>query len=243
MTEIEEIKEGLESIKSFSEILIAKPKVHCIVNDVAIAITANALLAAGAQPSMTIDPFEVRAFTESADTLSINLGTLTNERRNVIRTSAKCANTINIPWVLDTTMIDRSSLRLDFCEELLEHVPTVIRGNEVEIEALTQRVGRSRTDFCKAFNTILVTTGETDWVDSQKKSCELKKLGHAWMSQVTGMGCMLSALIAAMLTAHDDSFSAALNTLVIYSIIGERAAQESKGPGSFLVNFIDRLSA
>ncbi len=242
MNEIEEIKEGLESIKSFSEILISKPKVHCIVNDVAMTLTANALLAVGAQPSMTIDPFEVRAFTESADALNINLGMLTNDRRSAIRTSAKCAHKKNIPWVLDTTMIDRSSLRLDFCDDLIEHVPTVVRGNEVEIDALTQRAGKSRSDFCKSYNTILVTTGETDWVDSPKKSCELKKLGHAWMNQVTGMGCTLSALIAAMLTAHDDAFNAALNTLVIYSIIGERAAQESKGPGSFMNNFIDRLS-
>ena len=84
MTEIQKIKEGLESIKSFVEVLKDKPKVHCIVNDVAATLAANVLLAVGAQPSMTNDPFEVTAFTESADALSINLGMLTNDKRLAI---------------------------------------------------------------------------------------------------------------------------------------------------------------
>ncbi len=242
MTEIQEIREDLESIKSFVEVLQNKPKVHCIVNDVAMAMTANVLLAVGAQPSMTHDPFEVTAFTESADALSINLGMLSNDKRRAIRIAAKCANKKSIPWVLDATLIERSSLRLEYCEELLEFQPTVIRGNHAEILALCQQLDKTKTELCHAHNTILVTTGEVDWVDSARKSCELKKLGHKWMSQVSGMGCTLSALIAASLTAYDDPFSAALKTLFLYGITGERAANDSSGPGSFFNNFLDRLS-
>lgn len=243
MTEIQEIREDLESIKSFVEVLQNKPRVHCIVNDVAMAMTANVLLAVGAQPSMTHDPFEINAFTESANALSINLGMLNNDKRRAIRIAAKCANKKNIPWVLDATLIERSHLRLEFCEELLEFHPTVIRGNHAEILSLCQQLDKTKTELCQAHNAILVTTGEVDWVDSMRKSCELKKLGHKWMSQVSGLGCTLSALIAASLTAYDDPFSATLKTVFLYGITGERAAKESQGPGSFFNNFLDRLSS
>ncbi len=242
MTEIENIKEDLESIKSFAEVLHANPKIHCIVNDVAIALTANVLLAVGAQPSMTNDPFEITAFTESADALSINIGMLSEERRHAIRTAAKCANRKNIPWVLDATMIDRSPLRQKFCEELLEFRPAVIRGNHLEIETLCNHLNKAKTALCQAYDAILVTTGEIDWVDSKSRSCEFKSLGHPWMSRVSGIGCTLSALIAAMLTTEDDSFGAAMKTLFLYGVIGSRAAKQAQGPGSFLTSFIDGLS-
>ncbi len=242
MTVIEEIRGDLESIKSFVEVLQNQPKVHCIVNDVAMAMTANALLAVGAQPSMTNDLFEINAFTESADALSINLGMLTNDKRRAIRAATQCASNNKIPWVLDVTLVERSNVRLAFCEELLEQKPTVIRGNCAEVTALCQRQNKSKSELCQANDTVLVTTGEVDWVDSMSKSCEFKKLGHEWMSQVAGIGCTLSALIAAMLTAYDDPFSASLKTLFLYGINGERAAKESQGPGTFINHFIDCLS-
>lgn len=242
MTEIEEIREELESIQSFVEVFHAQPRVHCIINEVAATIAANTLLAVGAQPSMTNDPFEVTEFTESANALSINLGMLNNERRRSIRIAAKCANTKSIPWVLDATLIERSNLRLDFCEELMEHHPAVIRGNHAEINALCQHLGKDKTELCSSYNTVLITTGEIDWVDSARRSCQLKKLGHPWMSQVSGMGCTLSVLVAAMLTVYKDPFSAALKTLYLYGIFGERASKMAKGPGTFLATFLDCLS-
>jgi len=242
MSEVEEIREDLESIKSFADVLHYQPKVHCIVNDVALALTANALLAVGAQPSMTNDPFEINAFTESADALSINLGMLNNDKRNAIRIATKCATKHKIPWVLDITLIERSILRLDLCEELLVHQPAVIRGNHEEVLTLCNRLDKTKTELCKTHNTILVTTGEVDWVDSMRKSCELKKLGHQWMSQVSGLGCALSALIAAMLSTSDDAFSAALKTLFLFGVNGERAAKDAQGPGSFASIFLDHLS-
>lgn len=242
MTEIQKIKEGLESIKSFVEVLKDKPKVHCIVNDVAATLAANVLLAVGAQPSMTNDPFEVTAFTESADALSINLGMLTNDKRLAIGAASKCAKKKNIPWVMDVTMIERSSLRLEYCQELLQNRPTVIRGNEIEVNALCRHLNLTKTELCKKHSTILVATGEIDTVDSSKKSCELKQLGHPWMSKVSGMGCTLSALIAAMLTVYDDPFDASVNTMFLYGVIGKRAANASQGPGTFVNTFIDHLA-
>src|SRR5215467_6120498 len=61
------------------------PRVHCITNAVAQNFTANVLLAAGAVPSMTVDPGEIAAFIGGADALLVNLGTLDGERREAVR--------------------------------------------------------------------------------------------------------------------------------------------------------------
>ena len=72
--------------------------------------------------------------------------------------------------------------------------------------------------------------------------------GHAYMAQITGMGCAVSALCAAFLAVADDgtegAFDAAVSALHLASAAGGHAgSQEStKGPASFQVNFIDALS-
>src|SRR5258707_1928367 len=57
------------------------PRVHCITNAVAQNFTANALLAVGAVPSMTVPPDEIAEFVARADALLGNLGTLDQEPR------------------------------------------------------------------------------------------------------------------------------------------------------------------
>ena len=57
------------------------PRVHCITNTVAQNFTANALLAAGCIPSMTLSAEEIGIFVAGADALLVNLGTLDSERR------------------------------------------------------------------------------------------------------------------------------------------------------------------
>src|SRR5258708_35489317 len=84
------------------------PRVHCITNAVAQAFTANVLLAAGAVPSMTIAPKEVRAFVQRADALLINLGTFDAERQKAALASVAVAGKARTPWVLDPVVIDRS---------------------------------------------------------------------------------------------------------------------------------------
>jgi hydroxyethylthiazole kinase len=78
-----------------------RPRVHCITNAVAQNFTANMLLAAGAVPSMTIAPKEIRAFTARADALLVNLGTFDAERQKASLAAVAVANKGGIPWVLD----------------------------------------------------------------------------------------------------------------------------------------------
>src|SRR5690349_24608581 len=63
---------------------VRRPRVHCITNTVAQNFTANALLAAGCVPSMTVSVEEVGAFVSGAQGLLVNLGTFDNERRQAM---------------------------------------------------------------------------------------------------------------------------------------------------------------
>src|SRR6516164_5331295 len=68
------------------------PRVHCIT---------NALLAAGALPSMTVDPAEVAEFVARADALLVNLGTLNRDRREAAEIAIEQVTDERRPWVLD----------------------------------------------------------------------------------------------------------------------------------------------
>src|SRR3979490_1534953 len=50
----------------FARLRARNPRVHCITNAVAQNFTANVLLAAGAVPSMTVDPVEIAEFVARA---------------------------------------------------------------------------------------------------------------------------------------------------------------------------------
>jgi len=94
-----------------------RPRVHCITNSVAQNFTANMLLAAGAVPSMTTDPAEIREFVTSADALLVNLGTLDAVRQAAIKAALEEAQG-HMPWVLDPVFVDRALSRATFALEL-----------------------------------------------------------------------------------------------------------------------------
>ena len=216
------------------------PRIHCITNDAASTLTANVLLAIGAQPSMTTDSSEIINFIEQSDAISINLGMLNDEKRNAIRNSARAAKRINKPWVLDPVMVDFSAPRLNFCQYLLRYNPSVIRGNEAEIKTLETATGLTCEQLNKKFSTIIAITGKLDRVVTDQTSWEASS-GHHWMSRVTGMGCALSALIATFISQETDYFQATTNAIALYGMAGEQAAEKAAGPGSFMARFTDAL--
>ena len=52
------------------------PLVHCITNYVAMNISANVVLAAGASPAMIHTPEETADFAKIVGALTVNIGTL-----------------------------------------------------------------------------------------------------------------------------------------------------------------------
>ncbi len=112
------------------------PLVHCITNDVVQEITANVLLAAGASPAMVISDELVPGFIKVASVVSINLGTLTPYRMQVIQKSAQLCHQDGVKWVLDPVAAGNLPWMDEKIPDLLKSQPTVIRGNASEIMSL-----------------------------------------------------------------------------------------------------------
>lgn len=211
---------------------VSSPRVHCLTNSVAQVLTANVLLALGAEPSMTIAPQEMGAFVESADATLINLGTLDSDRRASAKIAAETATGLGKPFVLDPVFAHRSATRKTLAEEILKLGPTAIRGNGEELRELSVR-----RDL-----TIEVETGSDDLVRAPGKKISVHN-GHPYMAQTTAMGCALGAVMAASLAVEEQPVVAIVGALLIFGTTGELAAKETRGPGSFVPAFIDTLAS
>lgn len=239
------------------------PLVHNITNDVANNTVANVLLAAGASPAMVHDINEAPEFVKLAQALSINIGTLTQTTLQSMLATAEVAHSQNIPWILDPVAVGATSFRQLACAELLKFKPDVIRGNASEILALAGMNSRTKgtdsgdsVDKAKEaaqqltqYSKVVVVTGAIDWATDGTHSYSVNH-GHPMMTQVTAIGCALTALIggfigANALQATESNSRSLLNAvttaLSYYGQAGELAANEAKGPGSFYVNFLDAL--
>ncbi len=221
-----------------------RPRVQCITNTVVQGFTANVLLAAGAIPSMTTSCDEIGYFVSGASALLVNLGTFDTERREAIGIAVEAAREGDIPWLLDPVFIDRSPPRAEYARELALKEPRVVRANAAEFEALAKRktTPESLDRFALDHITVAACTGAVDLVTSGTTRVSISN-GHAYMSQVTGIGCAETALMAALVSVDDDEFLAASAALLIAGVAGEIAAERANGPGSFAVELIDTLAS
>jgi hydroxyethylthiazole kinase len=65
--------------------------------------------------------------------------------------------------------------------------------------------------------------------------------GHVLLTKVTGTGCALGAVMAAFLGVSQSPFEAAVSASAVFAAAGERAVEESRGPGSIAVALLDNL--
>lgn len=219
-----------------------RPRVHCITNNVAQNFTANALLAAGAVPSMTLAAEEIGAFVASADGLLVNLGTFDAERREAAASAIEVAAEEGVPWVLDPVFIDRSPPRAAYARTLVALKPRTIRLNRAEFVALAGAEPDADELIRYALDTLAIValTGEVDLVADGARHVALEN-GHPLMTRVTAMGCAASALIAACLAVEPDTLTATAAALTAFGIAGEVAGAHANGPGSFAVAILDAL--
>ncbi|MTI45309.1 hydroxyethylthiazole kinase [Roseibium hamelinense] len=214
------------------------PRVHVITNTVAQSFTANAVLAVGAVPSMTIAPEEAAQFSASANALLVNLGTLDEGRKAAIPLAWRAAQDAGNPIVLDPVFINRSPVRLKFAEELVEHRPTIVRVNPAELDALFgPKDGLLKL---KEKGIAVALTGATDYIACPNQHFRLSN-GHPVMSKVTATGCAGGAVLAAFLAVDEDHCRAAAAGLSVFNIAGEIAGEATTGPGSFVPAFLDTL--
>ena len=221
-----------------------RPRVHCITNSVAQAFTANALLAVGAVPSMTVAIDEIGEFVASADALLVNLGTMDPERQEAVGIAIEEARESGRPWVLDPVFVERSAPRAAFARGLIANAPSAVRMNAAEFTALAGAVPTE--DTCRAFaekwSTVVALTGSDDVVADAARRVVLCN-GDPLMAKITAMGCAGSAILAACLAVEPDAWLASVAGLLVVGIAGEMAAARAAGPGSMSIGVIDALHA
>lgn len=206
---------------------------------------------------MAEHPEEVAEITQSARTLMLNLGNITDIRMESIGISAKTAATADIPVLLDVVGIACSRLRRNYANELLSKVtPTVIKGNYSEVYALHQdsycssgvdtdasldipTIDHCAVSLARERNTIILASGKVDILTDGHRLVHIHN-GTPQLSAITGTGCMLGALCATYLST-DRSLDAVISACAVLGISGEKA-QTPKGNGTFFINLMDALS-
>lgn len=231
------------------------PLVHCMTNDVVQTFTANALLALGCSPAMVIEPEEAEQFAAIANSLLINVGTLTANRQQAMKRAIHSANTAQKPWVLDPVAVGALTFRTRFCHELLGLKPAAIRGNASEIMVLagTSLGGRgvdslNSTDdalpaaqsLAKQANTIVAISGEIDYITDGVRTIAVEG-GDILMARVVGTGCALSAIVAASCALSGDRLQHVATACALMKQAGKTATQRCRGTGSFIPEFLDAL--
>ena len=249
--QLEQISEIRKSLRDNS------PLIHCITNPISINQCANVILSTGARPMMAEHPEEAAAMTASAGAVMLNMGNLTDVRKQSMLISARTAIEKNVPFMLDICGAACLPTRRQYALKLVgSFTPMVVKGNYSEITALArQDYSSSGVDADKSLTleqtvktakqlslhlgTVILASGETDVITDGKK-INLVKNGCKQLASVTGTGCMQGALCAAYLSAANP-LDAATAASAVFGICGQ-LAQTDKGSGSFMVNLLDALS-
>lgn len=233
------------------------PLVHCMTNVVVAGFTANVLLALGASPAMVENREESGDFARAADGLLVNLGTLTAERADAMRSAVRSARGAGTPWVLDPVAVGGLRYRTELAQELATRSPTVVRGNASEVISLAGGRGSGRgvdstagTDAAAPAAASLLdqgagcvaVSGAVDYLTDGDQAVRIGN-GDPVMTRVTGVGCALGAVIAACAAIEPSPLTASVAGTAIMTVAAEHAAEVSAGPGSFAVRLIDEIAA
>ncbi len=242
-----ELGEMLENVRR------KKPVIHCITNYVTANDCANVLLACGASPVMADDEAEAAEFTARCGGLVINLGTLSTRRIPAMMAAGRKANEMKIPAILDPVGAGASKLRTETAEELLKNIRfSVIRGNISEIRALalgtdgTRGVEADEADlvteeslgqtvrlaqnFAARTGSVISVSGAID-IAADPDAATCIRNGRPEMKEITGTGCMLSALTAAFEAANPGKeLAAAAAAACALGLCGEIACGRMSGP-------------
>ncbi|KVD74266.1 hydroxyethylthiazole kinase [Burkholderia sp. ABCPW 14] len=234
----------------------AAPFVYGLTNYVAANLSANVLLAVGAAPAIGAAADWPARFGASAGALWINTAALMSSGADSLRAAARAAAEAGTRWVLDPVAVGAGAPEYDaIVRDLLAFKPTVIRGNASELIALAGGAAAGKGvdttassenalafigDLARRSGAIVAVSGPTDYVTDGVDTLAIAG-GDARLTRVTGAGCALGALIAALVAQRGAPLLATGAAHAIYAIAAERAA-DARGTASFAVRFVDELS-
>src|SRR5690625_4793730 len=179
------------------------------MNEVASNFSTNGLIALGASVSVSNTPKEAEEIASNADAVVLNLGTLSEDRKEALLLAGKTANQVGIPVILDPIAVGATTFRTEVIYEILSTIKlAAICGNAGEIAVLGDALDKTKSPdsslekndpsvaeaVAKKYETIVIATGETDVItDGQQTS--LCKNGHAMLQNITASGCLLTTVI------------------------------------------------
>jgi hydroxyethylthiazole kinase len=221
-----------QAARVMNRVRAQSPAVLALTSPVAQSLTANLLLAAGAQPSLSQAPGEAEAFAERTDALLVNLGMLDDTRRQAAEAALPIVARRGVPWLLDPVKADRSAGRAAFARKLLTHRPAAIHANAEEAPTV---LGWPGTEAC-----VLALTGPVDDIRGAGRRAAIAN-GHPLMAAVTAVGCAGMAVAAAFLAVEDDAWLAVVSAVLALGVAGELAGEAARGPGSFQPALLDAI--
>jgi hydroxyethylthiazole kinase len=246
-----EVRDCLSAVKH------AKPFVYGLTNYVAANLSANVLLAVGAAPAIGAAPGWPMAFAAGAGAMWINAAALMSSGADTLIEAARSAHSAGTPWVLDPVAMGAGAAPYDaVIRDLLTFRPTVIRGNASELIALAGGGAGAKgvestagsadalsfiKELARSARAVVAVSGEVDYVTDGEAVFAIPG-GDIRLTQVTGAGCSLGALIAAMLAGGRETLMATCAAHAIYAVAAERARAHARGTGSFGIALVDELS-
>lgn len=259
--------EILESIVSvMAEVRRVKPLVHCITNRVTINDCANIVLAAGGSPAMVDDPREVEEFVSASQGLVLNLGIVSESVTDAMFKAGKRAKELGVPIIFDPVGVGALTLRQELSEQILTEIdPDIIRGNMSEIKSLAGVENKGKgvdaaaedavteenaaqfgvivKNLAAAHQAVVCATGAVDIISDGQEVYYIKN-GNEMLCDVTGTGCMLSALCGAM-CGTGELLNGTLAATVMVGLAGELAQEyvsaNGAGIGTFHVKLLDYI--
>lgn len=233
-----------------------RPLILNITNAVTTDFIANGLLSLGASPIMSHALCEIEELVHLATAVVINIGTLDDDFVRLAEETARIANLLNKPVILDPVGAGATHYRTSISQQLLSaREIAIIRGNASEIMALAGQIADTRgvdstmsTELAieaaqmlaRRYDVVVAMSGAIDVIVDATRMKHVRR-GSALMPLITGTGCLLSAVVAAFHAVHQDAFEAAVAASFFYAVSGERAALKTNLPGSFKVHFLDAL--
>ena len=243
------VAEGVDRIRRDA------PLVHNVTNLVAMTLSANVLIAAGASPIMSAAPEETADLAALSGALVVNIGTLTRDWVEGAHAAIAGARGAARPWILDPVGVGATAFRRETAAALVAQAPRIIRGNASEILALAEgSTGGKGVDstagsdaaataaqrLAAATGAVVAVTGAVDLVTDGERTLRVAN-GHPLLTRTTASGCAATALIGAWAAVLPDPLAAAAGALAAYGVAAELAAPGSAGCGSFVAALLDVL--
>lgn len=238
------------------------PLCHNMTNLVVQNFAANVALQIGASPIMANYGEEAADLCQLGGALVINMGTVTPEGLENYLMALKAYNLVGGPVVFDPVGAGATAIRRNAVKTLMVGgYFDLIKGNEAEIKTVLGQagagkgvdsgastldgVGKARLvqELAARERNVVLMTGTVDYVSDGQRTFAISN-GHEYLGRITGSGCVLGTIVAAMMATHkEDKLLAAVAGILHYEIAAEVAAEREdvKGPGTFVPALLDEL--